>query len=114
MASAGMDLEKPRPLQVSVGVWTSSCPPLISSVRGETWWSMRVQRYIYMSVLTLLGETQLLQQHVEPVVGQPAAGQRGFRGHLGYLGRLTGIQPEEQTAGLVKTGDVPLQTFHHR
>lgn len=23
MASAGMDLEKPRPLQVSVGVWTS-------------------------------------------------------------------------------------------
>ena len=23
MASAGIDLEKPRPLQVSVGVWTS-------------------------------------------------------------------------------------------
>jgi len=72
--------------------------------------SMRVQRY----VLTLLGETKLLQQHVEPIVGQPAAGQRGFRGHLGYLGSLTGIQPEEQTAGLIKTGDVPFQTFHHR
>lgn len=64
-------------------------------------------------MLTLLGETQLLQQHVEPIAGQPAAGCRGFGGHLCYLGGLTGIQQEEQTAGLIKAGDVPFQTFHH-
>lgn len=66
-----------------------------------------------MRALTLLGETELLQQHVEPIAGQPAAGQHGVRGHLGYLGSLTGIQPQEQTPGLIKGGDVPFQTFHH-
>lgn len=64
-------------------------------------------------MLTLLREPKLLQQHVEPVAGQPAAAEHGVRGHLGYLGSLTRIQPEKQTAGLVQTGDVPFQTFHH-
>lgn len=66
-----------------------------------------------MCMLTLLRETKLLQQHVEPIAGQPVAGYHGVRGHLGCLGSLTGIQPEELTAGLIKTGDVPFQTFHH-
>lgn len=66
-----------------------------------------------MCMLTLLRETQLLQQHVEPIAGQPIAGQHGVRGHLSYPSSLRGIQPQEQTAGLIKIQDVPLQTFHH-
>lgn len=66
-----------------------------------------------MSMLTLLRETELLQQHVEPIIGWPAVGKHGVRGHLGYLDSLTRIQPKQQTTGLIKRGDVPFQTFYH-
>lgn len=64
-------------------------------------------------MLTLLREAKMLQQHVEPVVGQPTAGKQEVRGHLYHLGSLTGIQPQQQATGIINTRDVPFQTFHH-
>lgn len=63
--------------------------------------------------LTLFRQPELLQQHVEPVVGQSCAGYHEVRVQCGNLYGLASIKPQEETAGLIKAGDVPFQPLHH-